>query len=357
MRLFIADDSILVRNIVKEIISADSEIVFCGEASNGADAVNRILSLKPDLAIMDIDMPIMNGLDATKKILSALPIPIMIFTNNEDPELPFKALDLGAVDFLRKPDFNTINQPGFTGNFIIKLKQLSRKAPIRFNSTAPTDFRQNSSSREKMAKSPENTIIDDFLLRHEKGNYRIVLAGASTGGPAALSSLLRSLPSPFPLPIIIVQHIETGFDRGFAEWLGNESSHKTVLAEHEMVPQAGFIYIAPTDLHLKFSNGKMILVDSEKILNQKPSVDLLFSSGAENFGPDLLAVLLTGMGSDGARGSLAVRKYGGICIVQDEASSLIYGMPKAAVEAGGASAILGLDEIPLLLKKLVRIKT
>ena len=364
MRVFIADDSILIRNIVKELLDTDPGILLVGEATNGADAAERVLNLKPDIVIMDVDMPIMNGLEATRLIAASSTIPVLIFTHNTEPELPFRALQLGAVDFLLKPDFSDVNKPEYVSAFIARLRALSRRGnggrsipgtPGTPDSPAPrgnavsavhrsSAHRPDAPAAETATRSTGQALAmtadPAFLPRAS-----VVVVGASTGGPQAVSHLLSSLLKPFPLPIVLVQHIETGFDRGYAEWLSSETGHRVVLASDGEEPQPGTVYVAPTDHHLKFANARFVLDDGPKVLNQKPSVDTMFASAARQYGELTLGVLLTGMGTDGADGCAAVRSAGGFTVVQDEASSLIYGMPRAAVLRGAASRILALDAI------------
>lgn len=359
MRVFIADDSILIRNIVKELLATDPGILVVGEATNGADAAKRVLDLEPDIVIMDVDMPIMNGLDATRLIAASSTIPVLIFTHNTEPELPFRALQLGAVDFLLKPDFSDVNKPEYVSAFIDRLKALSRRnhgtkgfvgKPAALKNTAfapPPGLRGSatptslSESEKKYSESPAAQPVNPPGLPRAS----IIVIGASTGGPQAVSRLLSSLRKPFPLPIVLVQHIETGFDKGYAEWLSSETGQRVVLASDGEEPKPGTVYVAPTDRHLKFANARFVLDDGPKVLNQKPSVDTMFASAARQYGERTLGVLLTGMGTDGADGCAAIRAAGGYTVVQDEASSLIYGMPRAAINRGAASQVLALDAI------------
>jgi len=361
MRVFIADDSILIRNIVKELLDTDPGILLVGEATNGADAAERVLNLKPDIVIMDVDMPIMNGLEATRLIAASSTIPVLIFTHNTEPELPFRALQLGAVDFLLKPDFSDVNKPEYVSAFIARLRALSRRSnggrsipgtpdtpdsPAPGRTAAPAAHR--SAAHVSAAATATRSSGRPLAMTADLASLpraSVVVVGASTGGPQAVSRLLSDLRAPFPLPIVLVQHIETGFDRGYAEWLASETGHRVVLASDGEEPRPGTVYVAPTDRHLKFANARFVLDDGPKVLNQKPSVDTMFASAARQYGELTLGVLLTGMGTDGAEGCAAVRSAGGFTVVQDEASSLIYGMPRAAVLRGAASRILALDAI------------
>jgi two-component system chemotaxis response regulator CheB len=328
------------------MLSSDPEISIAGEAANGSDAADRVLALKPDIVIMDIDMPIMNGLEATARIARASSIPVLIFTRNEEPELPFKAIERGAADFLLKPDFNDINRPDYVTSFIARLRALASR-----HGHAPVATRERQSSHETKAALAEAAPRDLGLPSPSsepcpsRPSPAMIAVGASTGGPQAVSSLLSSLKAPFPLPITLVQHIETGFDKGYADWLSDQTGHRVILAKPGEEPRPGTVYVAPTDLHLIFSDSGFVLDDGLKVQNQKPSVDVLFRSAAERYGSHALGILLTGMGSDGAEGCAAIQAKKGFTVVQDEASSLIFGMPRAAIARGAASLVLSLEKI------------
>ena len=380
MKVFIADDSILIRNVVKEILGTDGGIAVIGEAANGELAVSKVLELKPDIVIMDMDMPVMNGLEATSRITRRSNIPVLLFTNNTDPELPFRALERGAAEFMRKPPFNDLNRPEYVRMFTETLRTIAGRyrgrifyspekagddydaaagasafhslpeaaaAPSAMPGMVPVAV-QSPAAVQSASAGLASSLAEagrQACLADSEARPRIIALGASTGGPQAVARFLSLLGGPAELPLVIVQHIETGFDKGYADWLSQESGLTVRLARAGERPVAGIVYVAPTDFHLVFTAGVFGLDDGEKLLNQKPAVDALFKSAAEQYGRHVLAVLLTGMGTDGANGCLAVKAAGGVTLVQDEASSLIYGMPRAAVERGAACHVLPLDAI------------
>ncbi|MBU0954831.1 MAG: chemotaxis-specific protein-glutamate methyltransferase CheB [Spirochaetes bacterium] len=390
MRVFIADDSVVIRNIVKEILAQQKGFEVVGEAANGQLALSRVLELQPDIVIMDMDMPVMNGLEATCRITRSSSIPVLMFSNNADPELPFRALERGAADFLRKPDFNDINKPEYIRKFVDLLASISAryKGRIFFSYRQSTDDCVASAAHQPPPSTSRQTDVASRLSagpgagvagqpqpvpRQNHQSIRVIVdagdinippdlsllrpgmavLGASTGGPQAVLRFLTDLGAPLPIPLLVVQHIETGFDRGYAEWLSEESRQLVRLVMDGEVPKAGVVYIAPTDIHLRCEYGRLRLDDGPKVLNQKPSVDVLFNSACESYGSRVLAILMTGMGTDGAAGCLAIKKQGGCTLVQDEATSLIYGMPKAAVDCDAASYIVPLP----LISKYVRAAT
>ncbi len=335
MKLLIVDDSALVRNIVKDVIKDSKEIILVGEATNGEEAVKKNRELSPDLIVMDIDMPIMNGLEATKKIMKEKPVPIMIFSRNTDTINNFNSMKYGAVDCMQKPEFSFFNDQQYHKDFINKLITLAK---IKVRRDIPK-------------------VSEDLQISQEPGIFvKMIVMGASTGGPTAVAKVLSGLPEDLPVGIALVQHIETGFDEGYAQWLASESKLKVRLAKDRDSPEAGEVLVAPTDKHLVFKNKLLHLEDGAKVLNQKPSVDVLFESAANCFGSELVGVLLTGMGSDGANGCVKIKKSGGYTIVQDESSSMIFGMPKVAIEKGGASIVVPLNDISTLLINLVLMK-
>lgn len=333
MRILIADDSALIRSILKRLFQFEKDFVLVGEAGNGLQAVELSRDLSPDLVIMDIDMPVMDGLTATRRIMAENPLPIIIFSNHSGQDVKFKAMAGGAVDIMQKPDMGQFNEPVFYNNFLNKLRSLARAgvAHVRSGHERPGE-------------------------RRMKG-FRLLVMGASTGGPSAVREVLSGLPSDFPLPIALVQHTETGFDLGYARWLDDGTELSVRLVEKDMSLLPGVVWVAPVDRHIKIQREpgslRLILDRGAKILNQRPSVDVLFASAADAAGERLIGVLLTGMGRDGAKGCLAIVEKGGITLVQDKASSVIFGMPKSAIELGGASRILPLTEISRTILSLV----
>lgn len=322
MRILIVDDSALIRNIVKSLFEGENDIELAGEATNGEAAIEKVKELEPDIVLMDINMPILNGLDATKRLMEEHPVPICIFSNEVDSDLTVRALGLGALDAIRKPDIDKMNDPDFLKEFLSRLRSMSRAHLPR--------------SRQQLQGG----------VRTEQRMFDAVVIGASTGGPAALKELLGRIPGDFPLGIALVQHIEDRFDHSFADWLNTQTALAVRLAREGDRFSPGSVLVAPGGRHLVCREGRLSFDDGPKIVNQRPAVDALFTSAARVFKKRLFSVLLTGMGTDGADGSVAIKAAGGITLVQDEATSTIFGMPKAAIDRGGASQVLPLNEIP-----------
>jgi len=346
IKTIIVDDSAMVREVIKDFLNEDGNFNIIGEAENGEEGAEKILSLNPDLVTSDIEMPKMNGLEMITKVMSVHPVPIVVITSHDTAKTAYQAAVNGALEFYSKDLFLKDISEEKKRNIYDTLKRISG-----VKSANKTEFAANAAPAQ--VSSANNVII---------GSQKIdmVVLASSTGGPKALSTFFSIMPADFPLPIAIVQHNSSGFDEDFAQWLNTFAKLNVKLAEEGEKPAAGNVYIAKTDKHLELrsSAGEDGYVfrynDNEPEQNQKPAADVLFRSAAETCGNSLLSVVLTGMGADGADGTLNVKKLGGITIAQDENTSLIYGMPKAAFETGCVDIVLPLEQIP---DELVRLAT
>ncbi len=330
MKILIVDDSALLRNILRQVLHEKSDITVAAEATNGQQAVELCASAAPDLVIMDINMPIMDGITATAEIMRTRPVPVLILSSEVDSANSFRALKSGALEVMRKPEIDQFNNPNFYRDFIEKIRVLAA-VPVSRNGESAGGIGGSGGA---------------------KADYRMIVMGASTGGPLTVCSILEKLPSDYPLGIALVQHLERGFDRGFAEWLGSETRLKTRIADRGAIPGPGEVHIAPAGKHLAVRGGKLAVEDGAPVLNQKPSVDVLFKTAAESFHSGLLGVLLTGMGTDGADGCVEILARGGTTLVQDKSTSTIFGMPRAAIEKHGATHVLPAQGIAEYLLKL-----
>jgi two-component system, chemotaxis family, protein-glutamate methylesterase/glutaminase len=332
MKVMLVDDSIIIRNILKKILEDHSDIHIVGEASNGKNAVEMNQKLNPDIIIMDINMPIMNGLEATRVIMQDCPVSIMIFSSELDSIDSFTALKYGALEVMSKPTIDQFNDSEFYNDFISKLQSLSE---IKFN-------------HNNLEKTLEGSVHGNINKKID-----LIVMGASTGGPAAVNSILKELKPDMPVGIVLVQHIEANFDEKYAEWLNSECDLSVRLAKENDFPKPGEVLIAPVGKHLIFKNMVLAFDNGPKVLNQKPSVNSLFASAANQFGASLAGVLLTGMGADGADGCVLIKKNKGYTIVQDKETSTIFGMPRVAIEKGGASIVLPLNEISKYIMEII----
>jgi two-component system chemotaxis response regulator CheB len=349
----IVDDSALARDIIRDFLEGDENFNIIGEAVDGEDGVQKILSLNPDLVTLDLEMPKMNGLQVIETVMKKTSVPIVVVTSHDTAKNAYEATIKGALEFYPKDTFSANLSPQKQQQIYETLKRISSvKAAWKKNTSdqvTPNEEPIDAMTSNAGTALPEQRVI-------EKRKIDAVVLASSTGGPKALSRFFSLLPGNFPVPIIIVQHNSSGFDKSFAQWLGAYSALKVKLAEEGETPKPGAVYIAQTDKHLelRLTNGQMTLHynDDEPENNQKPAADVLFRTAAEDLKKSVISVVLTGMGGDGGAGTRKIKEMGGITLAQDEASSLIYGMPKAAAETGCLDMALPLDLIPAELVRL-----
>lgn len=338
IRVLIVDDSPTVRLTLQTILESDPQIKIVGYASNGREALDRAMQLRPDLITMDVLMPEMDGIDATRLIMAQCPTPIVIVTTHlSDPELEigFNALQAGAVQVIDKPA-NAFAPESVSERAAlvttIKLMSEVRVVQRRFD-TLPQGARLPMPVQEKLPSVVE-----------------VVAIGASTGGPAALNTILGALPADFPAPILIVQHITAGFTLGLAAWLQHRCQLPIHVARAAERIQPGIVYIAPDACHLLVAKDRRLQLNTNALVNHvRPSANVLFESIGRVYSARAIGILLTGMGEDGALGLRAIHQSGGLTIAQDEATSIVYGMPRAAAELGACSTILPIDQIAAFL--------
>ncbi len=338
IRILIADDSELTRVVLNDLLSADPDVEVVGEVSDGALGGRADRKAQTDLVIMDVMMPIMGGLEAVAEIMAATPTPILMLSANTDPHDSrgaFAAIKLGALDVMAKPSGVVTEAFSQIANQLVaKVKSLSRIRVIHH-------YRA------------QRTKIEKATLPLPSRPRRILAIGASTGGPKAVLHLLQKFPKNLSAAVLIVQHIADGFAPGFADWLDRESELPVRLAGPGNQLQAGTILVAPNNAHLTVQSNRIVLEDSPPLHNCRPAVDGLFHSLAtQGLAAETVAVLLTGMGSDGAGGLASLRKQGAYTIAQDEASSAIFGMPKAAIECGAVTQVLPLEHITEVVCRL-----
>jgi len=340
----IVDDSALTRSIIRDFLEGDENFNIISEAADGQDGVQKILSLKPDLVTLDLEMPKMNGLEVIETVLKKISVPIVVVTSHDTAKNAYEATIKGALEFYPKDTFSATLSPQKQQQIYETLKRISGVKAAWKKGPDPSVEAAEAAPSASTAGIIEKRKIDAVVLT------------SSTGGPKALSVFFPLIPGDFPVPIIIVQHNSSGFDKSFAQWLGAYSALNVKLAEEGENPKPGTVYIAQTDKHLELRmiGGQMTLRynDDEPENNQKPAADVLFRTAAESLGKSVISVVLTGMGSDGGAGTRKIHEMGGITLAQDEATSLIYGMPKAAAETGCLDMALPLEMIPAELVRL-----
>jgi len=334
IRVLVVEDSPTVRARLVEVIGTDPQFEVVGEAGDGRDAIELCQRLRPDVMTLDMMLPVMTGLAATEFIMAHFPTPILVVSasfNRGEMFKTYDALAAGAVDVIEKP--SGFEEPGvWEREFLSAVRVVSRVKVITHPRARLSGLSQFP-KRQSIAKAPSRPSL--------------VLIGVSTGGPSALVEVLRALPRDFPAPVLIVLHLAAPFASAFADWLSGQTGHAVKYAENGEVlaTLAGAVRMAPPDRHLAVEAGKLVLTDAPERHSCRPSVDVLFESVAAEQGSAAVACLLTGMGRDGAAGLLALRNTGAITIAQDEATSVVYGMPREAAQIGAASAVLPLGEI------------
>jgi two-component system chemotaxis response regulator CheB len=332
VRVLVADDSELFRELLSRVVVEDGALELAAVARDGDEAARLTREHRPDVITMDLNMPDADGFAGIARIMAETPTPILVLTGNPTEAAGFRALSLGALDIEEKPRAEA-DLAEYGRVLRNRLRLLAGVKVIRH----PRGLRERKPAAPRAAEPPELVVI-----------------GASLGGPRALSSILKALPGSFPLPIAVVQHIADGFTQGLAGWLDQESALTVAEAVDGEVLRPGRVVLAPSGKHLVVARGQVHLCDDPPVETFKPSVTPLFASAARHYGRRACGVLLTGMGRDGAEGLKEIRERGGTTIVQDEATSAVFGMPRAAIELGAAERVLALEEIPRALQELAR---
>lgn len=344
IKVLIVDDSPVSRDLLAHIVNSSPDLQVIGFAENGEEAIRFIERATPDIITMDIVMPKLDGFETTRRIMQIKPIPIIIVSANyskEDVDKSFKALDAGALAIMEKPI--GVQDPRYERMAEVIIDSLKIMAEIKL-----VTRRQTPSHKFNASPAAASTITESKTNKVE-----IIAIGASLGGPQALSSILADLPSSFPIPILVVQHISTGFTKGFVDWMQNATQLKVSLAKDGEMALPGHVYIAPDDIHMEINKNHYIrLVNTPPETGLRPSVSHLFNSMAQSIGPRGAGIILTGMGRDGVDGLLKMRQSGAITIAQDQESSLMFGMPKEAIQIGAVSHILPLSQIAATIKRL-----
>ena len=337
IKVLVVDDSALIRNILKEIINEQTDMIVVGAAPDPLVAREMIRSLNPDVLTLDIEMPNMNGLSFLKRLMRVRPMPVVMLSSHtqEGSDIAFRALAMGAVDFVGKPVAGESSDDDYAQLIVEKI----RGAYAARDKIEPLDINRAVDADEVLP----------MLGRAATTQSRVILIGASTGGAEALKDILVTLPEDCP-PILIAQHMPGTFTKLFAKRLDGLCKITVKEAENEEPVLPGHAYVAPGGFHLRIerfgARGYGIKIGNDAAVNlHRPSVDVLFNSAAESAGADAIGVILTGMGKDGAQGLLAMRKQGAFTLAQDEASSIVFGMPKEAIDIGAAEMVAPLNLI------------
>lgn len=343
LRVVVADDSLVAREMLAEILQSDPGIEVVGMAVNGLEAVDMVARLRPDLVTMDIHMPKMDGLEATERIMAYTPTPILVVSSSVHGSgvgRAFDALAVGALEVIKKPEPKDWADLERIGHEIIRTVKILARVKVITHI-----------SGRRGRQHPAHPTAPSIGKPH--GRVQVVAIGSSTGGPTALLGVLARLPSDFPVPVVIAQHIADGFVPGLASWLDAGSKIKVVPAADGEIVQPGVAYLAATGRNIELHGATVRFTQPAAGQLYIPSADTLFESVARSCGDRAVGVLMTGMGTDGARGLKAMFERGAETICQDETTSTVWGMPKAAIDLGAARSVLPVHEIAGALERLV----
>lgn len=333
IRVMVVDDSSFMRKILTRMLEKDQDIKVVETATNGQEAIEKVEKVRPDVVTMDIEMPVMNGIDALKRIMASNPLPVIVLSaiTKEGADVTMEALNLGACDFITKDmSDGPLGISSKENELISKVKDVAKKK-VRFLTR-----------RLELIKKPI------AISRERRTRHEILSIGASTGGPPALQHILTSFPQNFPVPVVIAQHMPKIFTQSFAQRLNSLSQIVVKEAEDKEPLRPGVALIAPGDVHMGLKkNGKDVTVEFVKDTKYiyRPSVDLLMFSTAQVYDSGAIGVILTGMGNDGLVGMQELKRRNGMVIAQDEETCVVFGMPKAVINAHIADVVLPIDKI------------
>ncbi|AGB40962.1 chemotaxis response regulator containing a CheY-like receiver domain and a methylesterase domain [Halobacteroides halobius DSM 5150] len=352
IKVLVVDDSAFMRKVVSELLEEDREIEVIDKARNGRDALRKIEKHTPDVITLDVEMPKMNGLDFLKRLKGKKAIPVIMLSSitTEDSKATIKALELGAFDFISKPSGSiSLDIEKVQDDLIEKVKlaaqtKVKRKLRRQFRSERKKKPKLN----QQISASQESTV-KNISNNQEK----LVIIGASTGGPRAVKEVVSKLPADLNAAVLIVQHMPAGFTASLAQRLNKTSQLKVKEAQEGDRLEAGVALVAPGDYHMLIKNNKVQLTKGPKVHNVRPAIDKTIGSVVKEYQNQIVGVLLTGMGKDGAKGLKLIKEFGGQTIAQDEATSVVYGMPRVAFELGAVDSVKRIYKISNELVSMV----
>lgn len=358
IKVLVVDDSAFMRKIISNILAESPDIEVIGRAKNGQDAIEKVTRLKPDVVTMDLEMPVLDGLQALGYIMSECPTPIIIISGAESKQadVTLTAFQYGAVDFILKPSGNiSLDMMKIKEELIRKVKAASNVEVCKLGFIEEKKVAEKLRRKSIPIEINQISGINDSKERSGRKNilHKIIVIGSSTGGPRALQQVIPFLPLNLNAPVLVVQHMPSGFTKSLAERLNSQSLIKVKEAEDGDIIEPGNVYIAPGDFHMTIKQQKIngeekeviSLTKGEKVQGVRPSIDVLLNSVAPIFKQNSVGVILTGMGSDGSDGIKKLKKAGGRVIAEDESTCVVYGMPRSVIEQKLADYILPINKI------------
>lgn len=341
LRVVVIDDSPVARDLIVEILNAEEDIQVVGVAPDGQAGVDLVSELRPDIVTMDVQMPRMDGYEATREIMVAQPTPIVVVSGSMDTpdvEKSMQSLQAGALTVIGKPHAPTSSKFEKTAHMLVDTVRTMSAVKVVRHRPLP----------EAVPDAPPMPYFPE-----DRQSFQVIAMAASTGGPQTVYQILSALPANFSLPVLYVQHISDGFSEGLANWLRASTELDVRLAQHGEELSPGTVYLCGEDRHLEVSqDGRIALTDQPPVGGFRPSASLMFESVAKAFGSHALAIILTGMGRDGVDGLKAVRQLGGHVLAQDKESSVVFGMPRAAIEEEIHDAVVNPQQIADYLRQL-----
>jgi two-component system, chemotaxis family, protein-glutamate methylesterase/glutaminase len=355
IRVLIVDDSAFMRKVLETILVTDEHVLVVGHAKDGREAVRLAESLKPDVITMDINMPVMDGLQATAEIMSTNPRPIVVVSSEsrQGAASTLRALELGAIEFVAKPSSGIdLDMHSVREDLLRKIRIAAKVRVVRSASRSTSEVR--SSDGTSMSSLPPSVSRSAAASGYDQ-RFPVVVLAASTGGPATVMRLAPGFTRDFPAAVILVQHMPAAFTTQYAAQLAEFTGARVKEAESNESLTPGTFYICPGGQHLRVTPTGRIQLDgnSGRINGYLPNIDITMESVAAFAGPLSIGVVLTGMGNDGANGVSAIKAAGGMVLAQDEATSVIFGMPAEAIKTGAVSQVLGIDDIYSAIEKQV----
>ncbi|MCB1742371.1 MAG: chemotaxis-specific protein-glutamate methyltransferase CheB [Gammaproteobacteria bacterium] len=343
VRVVVADDSAISRKVLGDLVESSEEMELVASVKDGQDAVREVKNLSPDVLLMDVLMPGVDGLSATAILMRESPLPIVLVSElvGRDADINFRALEVGALDVLRKPASDELAGTAKGARFLRKIQAYSRVPVVRRHGRAAP------AAHDAGGDDAGSTAARSTTLGEPGGELSMICIGASTGGPPAIRRIVAAVDGVLEVPMLICQHMTEGFMAGMSRWLNDEASNLRVsIAEDGERLVSGHVYLAPDNAHLRCEADRLRVSPGPDGARHRPCIDFMFESVADSVQcSSVIAMLLTGMGDDGANGLLRIRRAGGVTIAQDEGSSVVFGMPKVAQSLGAASQVLSLEDI------------